>query len=535
MDVMDKNYGGPGETGFLLRDLYNFFARMKKERVEGSDAEYVLNFMREKQEHDLEFFFKYSVDDEGRLKNIFWSDAQSQIDYGAFGDVVVFDSTYRVNRYNLPFVPFVGVDHHRSTVVFGCGILSDESVSSYVWLLQAFLEAMQQKHPLSLITDGDYAMARAIQIVMPRADHRLCSWHIERNMIKYLRGEKLSDFRKFIYHIMDVDEFERRWLEFKEKHEVNESDLWTLRMYELRKKWSAAYTRGRRFLGMQSNQRSESLNSRLHNHLDRQMSLVDLVEHYEYCVSRIRRNELELDAKASVSVPFTAITADLFEKKAARIFTPNMFPKVREQISNISRWVVSEVSRDNSAVRYEVAPTRSGGHRVLVTCAFEGQSLASASCDCRMMECEAIPCGHIFSVMRYVRLETIPPCCVNLRWTMQAKCAFPPDTGSNTHVWSERMERFRALRNKGSLALFKASRSTEVTERVNRFFDDILDEGVENDGNTEGTSFGPLPALFSGASRPFRSNVLDPKKIIAKGAPRSNKRWKSFHNSLNRN
>jgi zinc finger SWIM domain-containing protein 3 len=33
---------------------------------------------------------------------------------------------------------------------------------------------------------------------------------------------------------------------------------------------------------MQSNQRSESLNSVLHNHLDRKMSLVDLMEHYEF-------------------------------------------------------------------------------------------------------------------------------------------------------------------------------------------------------------------------------------------------------------
>jgi zinc finger SWIM domain-containing protein 3 len=50
--------------------------------------------------------------------------------YDAFGDVVLFDSTYRVNRYNLPFVPFVGVNHHRNTVVFGAGIVSDETVGS---------------------------------------------------------------------------------------------------------------------------------------------------------------------------------------------------------------------------------------------------------------------------------------------------------------------------------------------------------------------------------------------------------------------
>ena len=72
-------------------------------------------------------------------------------------------------------------------------------MSSYVWLLDTFLEVMNQKHPKSLITDGDASMARAIEMVMSGADHRLCSWHIEQNMVKYLKGEKLKEFRKFIY------------------------------------------------------------------------------------------------------------------------------------------------------------------------------------------------------------------------------------------------------------------------------------------------------------------------------------------------
>jgi zinc finger SWIM domain-containing protein 3 len=130
--------------------------------------------MREMEERDPKFFFTYSKDAQSRLKNLLWSDAQSQMDYGAFGDIVVFVSTCRVNRYNLPFIPFSGVNHHRSTVVFSCGTLSDETLLSYVWLLQALLAAMHQKHPISLITDGDAAMARAIEIVMPNADHKLC-------------------------------------------------------------------------------------------------------------------------------------------------------------------------------------------------------------------------------------------------------------------------------------------------------------------------------------------------------------------------
>jgi hypothetical protein len=33
MDVMEKNHGGPECTGFIMQDLYNFFARHKKERI----------------------------------------------------------------------------------------------------------------------------------------------------------------------------------------------------------------------------------------------------------------------------------------------------------------------------------------------------------------------------------------------------------------------------------------------------------------------------------------------------------------------
>jgi hypothetical protein len=41
------------------------------------------------------------MDSEGRLKNLIWFDSHSQIDYGV---IVIFDITYQVNWYNLPFV-----------------------------------------------------------------------------------------------------------------------------------------------------------------------------------------------------------------------------------------------------------------------------------------------------------------------------------------------------------------------------------------------------------------------------------------------
>jgi zinc finger SWIM domain-containing protein 3 len=76
------------------------------------------------------------------MKGLLWYDCQCRLDYAAFGDVVVFDSTYKMNRYNLPLVPFVGVNHHGSTVLFACGIIAQETIESYVWMLRTFSDAM---------------------------------------------------------------------------------------------------------------------------------------------------------------------------------------------------------------------------------------------------------------------------------------------------------------------------------------------------------------------------------------------------------
>jgi hypothetical protein len=91
-------------------------------------------------------------------------------------------------------------------VVFSCGIIWDETVGLYVWLLEAFSEVMHQKHPISVITDGDLAMSKSIEVVLPNT---YCSWHVEQNMVCHLRGKTLPNFRKFIYHPMNVQEFER--------------------------------------------------------------------------------------------------------------------------------------------------------------------------------------------------------------------------------------------------------------------------------------------------------------------------------------
>lgn len=226
-------------------------------------------------------------------------------------------------------------------------------------------------------------MRRAIQVVMPNSDHRLCIWHIEQNMARHLRPDMLSDFRVLVHAPMEEEEFLLKWKKFKVDYKVSDDNQWLSRMYNLRTKWAAAFTKGRVFLGMKSNQRSESLNSKLHRLQDRKMSLVVLVEHYEHCLSHMRHQEAELYAKASQSVPFTANDASSIEKRAACIFTPKAFKKVKMEIYKGMDWV-----------RYGLTLKRTR-KIVLVKCMYDEATLFTMACPCRKLECESIACEHI--------------------------------------------------------------------------------------------------------------------------------------------
>jgi zinc finger SWIM domain-containing protein 3 len=293
--------------------------------------------------------------------------------------------------------------------------------------------AMCQKHPKSLITYGDHAMGRAIYVVMPDAFHRLCSWHIEQNMLRHLRKEKLKDFRKLIYERMEVEEFERRCTEYMQQYEFSKKDTWLMRMYGLREKWSAAYIKDGYFLRMRSNQRSESLNSGLHNHLDNMMSMVDLLEHSQFYKSCIHRNERENDAKASQSVPFTELKDDPLLKSDARIYTPVMFKMVKERFLKSAVWEISETTQEDAILVRFIVSSEWGKHDV--RCVFGKTSLESVNYHCRKMEREDIPCAHMFHVLKHSGMRNLPSCCVFVRWTMQAKLALEPESIGNTHVW----------------------------------------------------------------------------------------------------
>ncbi|CAB4318391.1 unnamed protein product [Prunus armeniaca] len=144
MSALVKEYGGIKNIGFTERDCRNYM-RSSRQRTLGGDTQLLLDYLKDKQAKDPAFFFAVQGDEDQCMSNVFWADPKARTDYTYFGDTVTFDTTYRSNRYRLPFAPFTGVNHHGQPVLFGCALLINESEASFLWLFKTWLIAMEHQ------------------------------------------------------------------------------------------------------------------------------------------------------------------------------------------------------------------------------------------------------------------------------------------------------------------------------------------------------------------------------------------------------
>nr|XP_027122203.1 protein FAR1-RELATED SEQUENCE 5-like [Coffea arabica] len=182
-----------------------------------------------------------------RERGLKYGDAGMLIDYKFFGDVVTFDTTYKTNKEYRP--------------------------------LGVFVEAMCGKHPSTILTDQDHAMAAALSVVMPETFRCLCTFHIRRNFMKHLGNhyKENSDlpymFGACMYEFEEVEQFNRVWEAMVKKHNL-ENNEWLSGLYRIHDKWARCMMKERWTAGMRSTQLSESLNAAIKNHLKLDHDLV---------------------------------------------------------------------------------------------------------------------------------------------------------------------------------------------------------------------------------------------------------------------
>ncbi|XP_024178689.1 protein FAR1-RELATED SEQUENCE 5-like [Rosa chinensis] len=362
VELMSREVGGRENLGFMEKDYRNYIHRKRR------------------------------LDEDDMITNIFWADERSISDYGLFGDVVCFDTTYQTNEYGRPFAPFVGVNHHKQTVVFGAALLYDETIESFKWLFETFLGAMSGKQPKTILTDQSAAIASAIAEVFPVTYHRLCIWHIYQNAAKRLshvfHGSQqfAHDFGKCVYDYEDEDDWLLAWNNMLEKHNLKE-DKWLKNLFDVREKWALP-----------------------------SYDLLCFFEHYERVLADRRYEELIADFKMMQTSPVLSANVEMLQH-AEEVYTPEAFRLFQQQYTSIGDYVANKVSKSEMQYEYKVS-YRGVAREHLVK--FDA-SMQTITCSCMKFNFVGILCHHAMKVLDRKNVRRIPPTCILNRWSKEAK------------------------------------------------------------------------------------------------------------------
>ncbi|KAJ1700714.1 hypothetical protein LUZ63_000493 [Rhynchospora breviuscula] len=205
--------GGEELCGYSERDARNYIGKVRRYNLRKGDADILMTYFREKQAVDPNFFYQCKFDDDNRLELVFWANSVSRAAYQYFGDALSFDATYLVNKFDLPVAPFVGVNHHGKTIVFGCSMMTCEDTDSYTWIMTTFLQCMRGKAPATIITDQSKAMTNAIEKCLPNSVHRFFLWHIMNKLPNKLPNKltAIKQIKSVVYDSLTADQFESSW------------------------------------------------------------------------------------------------------------------------------------------------------------------------------------------------------------------------------------------------------------------------------------------------------------------------------------
>ncbi|XP_062155293.1 protein FAR-RED IMPAIRED RESPONSE 1-like [Alnus glutinosa] len=378
--------GGYENLTFGERECRNYIANSRRLRLGTGGAAALRDYFNRMRKVNDDFYFDIDVDDECRLRNVFWADARR------------------------------------------AALISSEDTESFVWLFEAWLKCMKGRAPRAIITDQDRAMKNAIKKVFPNARHRFCLWHILKKLPEKFGSHSQyyaikSAIRNCVYNSHTCDEFDACWQSMLGCYNLEEN-AWLRGLYSERTFWVPTYLNDVFWAGMTTTQHSESMNAFFDGYVQSSTSLKEFVDQYDNAL----RRKVEVENVAdfdSFNTTISCVSHWPFEKQFQEIYTHAKFREVQKEISSImycgSSLLKSECGIRTYQVTEQVEINESYRKKIVFNVCYNGP-VCEVNCSCRLFESRGILCKHAISVLTaFEDVDLLPEKYFLNRWRKDLK------------------------------------------------------------------------------------------------------------------
>ncbi|XP_022146532.1 protein FAR1-RELATED SEQUENCE 4 isoform X2 [Momordica charantia] len=393
--------------------------------LESGDAQILLELFMHMQEENPKFFYAVDLNEEHQLRNVFWVDGKGMEDYAHFGDVVSLDTTYFTNKYKLPLVLFIGVNHHIQPTLLGCALIADETVYTFLWLIQTWFIAMGERAPKVILTDQNNSIKAVIEAVLPGTRHYFCLWYILERIPKALEFLSMwhetfmEKFKKCIFKSWTKEQFEKRWQKLLDRFNLREVE-WMQYLYDDRAYWVPAFARDVSFAGLCTSLRMESLNSCFDKYVQMETSLTEFIERYRDILEERYEEEAKSNFDAWHETPELKSPSP-FEKQMSLVYTHEIFKKFQMEVLGAAACHLKKETEDETTTTYTVKDFEDGQNYV-IECS---DSKSDIYCSCRSFEYKGFLCRHAIIVLQMSGIFSIPSKYILQRWTNTAMSMNP--------------------------------------------------------------------------------------------------------------
>ncbi|KAL5140701.1 Protein FAR1-RELATED SEQUENCE 6 [Glycine soja] len=430
--------GGNGNSNCGAIEDRTFSESSNKLNLRKGDTQAIYNFLCRMQLTIPNFFYLMDFNDDGHLRNAFWVDARSRASCGYFGDVIYFDNTYLSNKFEIPLVTFVGINHHGQSVLLGCGLLASETTDSYLWLLRTWLKCMSGCSPQTIITDRCKALQSAIVEVFPKSHHCFGLSLIMKKVPEKLGGLHNYDairkaLIKAVYETLKVIEFEAAWGFMIQRFGVSDHE-WLRSLYEDRVRWAPVYLKDIFFAGMSAARPGESINPFFDRYVHKQTPLKEFLDKYELALHKKHKEESFSDIESRSSSPLLK-TRCSFELQLSRMYTREMFMKFQLEVEEVySCFGTTQLHVDGPIIIFLVKERVliEGNRREIRD--FEvlySRTAGEVRCICSCFNFYGYLCRHALCVLNFNGVEEIPHKYILSRWKKDYKHPNHSSGGAN--------------------------------------------------------------------------------------------------------
>ncbi|XP_016185399.1 protein FAR1-RELATED SEQUENCE 8-like [Arachis ipaensis] len=210
---------------------------------------------------------------------------------------------------------------------------------------------MCSKKPSVVVTDGCDSMKAAIKYVFLEVTHRLCAWHMEKNVTTNVKEERLRQcFTRWLYSDMKIDEFEAEWDDAIEEYGLQNS-FWAKETFQKRMMWANAYLQDKFCDGFRTTSRH---------------SLLDMVQNLELVMREYRNKELLAQFRSFHGMPVMTTCLDPLEKYATDVYTREIFIDAKKEIVGVGAVNFLAKIRRSTTMVYTLEEYGDPGREILV-------------------------------------------------------------------------------------------------------------------------------------------------------------------------